>query len=154
MLFRKTETVAAAEGRKALALLQDVLFDLDGDYYIAVPLDSKDPAALALERLALALEAAWLLSLAAAATPEQAKAKLRNRNSSFTGCAEFRIYHVESGAWTHILEVLGAAEPHLVSDERRRTQPADTPLIAHHAEQGRLTETYEQAAPQAQLVRR
>lgn len=114
----------AALGGRALALLQDVLFDAEGEYFIAAPLDSKDEAALALERLALALEAVRLIALTALATPEQAKSKLKNRNSRFASCNEFRVYQVEYGAWAHILELIGAPEPIIAAARRRQTVPA------------------------------
>ncbi|GEM_PF-3776593 len=117
------------DGGKALALLQDVLFDMDGEYYIAAPLDSKDDSALALERLALVLEAVWLIALTSAANAEQAKAKLKNRNSRFSACHEFRVYQVESGAWAHILELIGAPEPLIKAARITRAQQTSPPLL-------------------------
>ncbi len=121
----------ARDGGKALSLLQDVLFDMDGDYYIAAPLDSKDDSALTLERLALALEAVWLIALSSTANAEQAKAKLKNRNSRFSSCNEFRVYQVESGAWAHILELIGAPEPLIHAARAKRSQQSPAPLLLH-----------------------
>ncbi len=130
MIFRRCDRHdMAAGGGKALALLQDVLFDIDGDYFIAAPLDSKDESALALERLALALEAVWLIGLTSATNGEQAKAKLKNRNSRFSSCNEFRVYQVESGAWAHILELIGAPEPLIKAARGKRIDQQPQPLL-------------------------
>ncbi|MBC8051063.1 MAG: hypothetical protein H7X92_13090, partial [Chitinophagales bacterium] len=89
-------------------------------------------SALALERLALALEAVWLIGLTSVTNGEQAKAKLKNRNSRFSACNEFRVYQVETGAWAHILELIGAPEPLMKAARMKRVEQPSQPLLVQH----------------------
>ncbi len=110
------------EIRENFELFRHVVFDMNGDYYVAVPLDA--PASLdADKRQELRVEAQLLANLFASFEKERIfkrtllpttgsiKKRLARQGSKFAGAEAFRVYKFADGAWSDIIlgAVMGAA---------------------------------------------
>ena len=119
------------EVRESFELFRHVVFDLNGDYYVAVPLDA--PLRMnPLQREQLRVEAQLLNNLFASFEKEKiftrtwmpltgrVKSKLRRQGSKFAESDAFRVYRFRKGAWSEIIlgAVMGAAKR--AEDGRRR----------------------------------
>ncbi len=110
------------EVRESFELFRHVVFDLNGDYYVAVPLDAPqrmNPQ----QREDLRLEAQLLSNLFASfekeriftrtwlPTTSKIQKKLRKQGSKFADSEAFRVYRFRKGAWSEIIlgAVMGAA---------------------------------------------
>jgi len=119
------------EVRESFELFRHVVFDLNGDYYVAVPLDAPlrmNPQ----QRENLRVEAQLLSNLFASFEKEKiftrtwypltgrVKAKLRRQGSKFAESDAFRVYRFRKGAWSEIIlgAVMGAARR--AEDAQRR----------------------------------
>jgi hypothetical protein len=110
------------EVRESFELFRHVVFDLNGDYYVAVPLDAP-PRLNPHEREALRVEAQILSNLFASFEKEgifsrtwmpltrRVQGKLRRQGSKFAEAEAFRVYRFRKGAWSEIIlgAVMGAA---------------------------------------------
>ncbi|MEM7775879.1 MAG: hypothetical protein AAF732_09745 [Pseudomonadota bacterium] len=119
ILSRFSEIHGDEEVRKKFEVFRHVVFDFNGDYYVAVPLDAprrKSPE----EVVRLQQEAHLLANLFASFEKEKIFArvinpllstrtiqrKLRRQGSDFADAQAFRIYRFKDGAWSEI--ILGA----------------------------------------------
>jgi hypothetical protein len=110
------------EVRESFELFRHVVFDLNGDYYVAVPLDAP-PKLNPHERENLRVEAQILGNLFASFEKEgiftrtwlpltsRVQKKLRRQGSKFAEAEAFRVYRFRKGAWSEIIlgAVMGAA---------------------------------------------
>ncbi|MCB1509633.1 MAG: hypothetical protein KDJ36_01925 [Hyphomicrobiaceae bacterium] len=122
-----------AEVREKFEIFRHVVFDFNGDYYVAVPLDAprnRNPE----EAQKLQLEAHLLGNLFASFEKEKIfsrvynpllnrkmiERKLHRQGSKFANSSAFRIYRFRDGAWSDIIlgAVMGAAKR--ASANRRR----------------------------------
>ena len=111
------------EVRESFELFRHVVFDMNGDYYVAVPLDAPlrmNPQ----QREQLRVEAQLLSNLFASFEKEKiftrtwmpltgrVKSKLRRQGSKFAESDAFRVYRFRKGAWSEIIlgAVMGAAK--------------------------------------------
>ncbi len=109
--------------RESFELFRHVVFDLNGDYYVAVPLDA--PLRMnPMQREELRGEAQLLSNLFASFEREKIftrtwlpltgriKSKLRRQGSKFAESEAFRVYRFRKGAWSEIIlgAVMGAAK--------------------------------------------
>lgn len=119
ILSKFSEIHADEEVRRKFEVFRHVVFDFNGDYYVAVPLDSprrKSPD----EVKRLQQEAHLLSNLFASFEKEKIFArvinpllgtrtiqkKLRRQGSDFADAGAFRVYRFKDGAWSEI--ILGA----------------------------------------------
>lgn len=121
--------------RENFELFRHVVFDMNGDYYVAVPLDAPPRLNLA-ERENLRVEAQLLANLFASFEREKifkrtllpTKASIQRRlarqGSKFAGSESFRVYKFANGAWSDIIlgAVMGAAK----RAEARRAEQVET----------------------------
>ena len=108
--------------RENFEVFRHVVFDMNGDYYVAVPLDAPprlDPA----EREELRVEAQLLSNLFASFEKEKIfkrtllpttagiQKRLKRQGSKFAGSEAFRVYKFTNGAWSDIIlgAIMGAA---------------------------------------------
>ncbi|HVX35460.1 MAG TPA: hypothetical protein VHC71_04495 [Hyphomicrobium sp.] len=130
--------------RENFELFRHVVFDMNGDYYVAVPLDAP-PRMNPAERENLRVEAQLLANLFASFEREKifkrtllpTKASIQKRlarqGSKFAGSESFRVYKFINGAWSDIIlgAVMGAAKraearqaEYVESDEPHTTPPS------------------------------
>ena len=132
ILSRFNDIHRDAQVRESFELFRHVVFDLNGDYYVAVPLDA--PLRMnPLQREQLRVEAQQLSNLFASFEKEKiftrtwmpltgrVKAKLRRQGSKFAESDAFRVYRFRKGAWSEIIlgAVMGAARR---ADEAKRLE--------------------------------
>ncbi|HUS98277.1 MAG TPA: hypothetical protein VMX97_16240 [Hyphomicrobiaceae bacterium] len=113
------------EVREKFEVFRHVVFDFNGDYYVAVPLDA--PRNRNPEEAEKLLQEAHLLGNLFASfekerifsrvytpllTRKTIKRKLQQQGSKFSGSEAFRIYRFKDGAWSDIIlgAVMGAAK--------------------------------------------
>ncbi|MFT3733097.1 MAG: hypothetical protein QM780_17045 [Hyphomicrobium sp.] len=108
--------------RENFELFRHVVFDMNGDYYVAVPLDAP-PRMNPTERENLRVEAQLLANLFASFEREKIfkrtmlpttgsiQKRLARQGSKFAGSESFRVYKFVNGAWSDIIlgAVMGAA---------------------------------------------
>ena len=108
--------------RENFEIFRHVVFDMNGDYYVAVPLDAP-PRLNPQEREALRVEAQLLANLFASFEKEKIfkrtmlpttasiQKRLKRQGSKFAGSEAFRVYRFADGAWSDIIlgAVMGAA---------------------------------------------
>ena len=127
------------EIRQKFEIFRHVVFDFNGDYYIAVPLDAPDHRGSAAYE-EMAREAHLLANLFASFEKEKIfsrvvnpllstrmiQRKLGRQGSKFAESKGFRVYRFRSGAWSEIIlgAVMGAAKR--AEHERRRQRLAET----------------------------
>jgi hypothetical protein len=137
------------EIRENFELFRHVVFDFNGDYYVAVPLDAP-PRMNPEQREELRLEAALLANLFASFEQERLfsrvlmpllpmasiRKKLRRQGSKFAEAEAFRVYKFRAGAWSEIIlgAVMGAARRVEAEQRRRRVEddvfrPSETPTL-------------------------
>jgi hypothetical protein len=109
--------------RENFELFRHVVFDMNGDYYVAVPLDAP-PRLNPAEREGLRVEAQLLANLFASFEREKIfkrtllpttgsiQKRLARQGSKFAGSESFRVYKFTNGAWSDIIlgAVMGAAK--------------------------------------------
>jgi hypothetical protein len=130
--------------RENFEIFRHVVFDFNGDYYVAVPLDA--PRRMNPEqREDLRLEAQLLSNLFTSFEKEKifnrvvmplfstgsVQKKLRRQGSKFAESDAFRIYKFKDGAWPEIIlgAVMGAAKR--VEAEKRRRRIEDDVFTRH-----------------------
>lgn len=118
------------EVRDKFEIFRHVVFDMNGDYYVAVPLDAP-PRLNPKEREELRIEAQLLSNLFASFEKEKIfkrtilpttgsiQKRLARQGSKFAGSEAFRVYKFADGAWSDIIlgAVMGAARR--IEDEYR-----------------------------------
>ncbi|MEQ1653190.1 MAG: hypothetical protein ABL897_11935 [Hyphomicrobium sp.] len=145
ILSRFNEIHRDREIRENFEIFRHVVFDMNGDYYVAVPLDAP-PRLNPQEREALRVEAQLLSNLFASFEKEKIfkrtmfptnasiQKRLKRQGSKFAGAEAFRVYKFTDGAWSDIIlgAVMGAARRVEASDQRTtRGSPSrrpDSPL--------------------------
>jgi hypothetical protein len=143
ILSRFTDIHRDAETREKFELFRHVVFDFNGDYYVAVPLDAPyrvDPKTgrqySSDNARELQLDAHMLSNLFASFEKERIfsrvynpmlstrmiQRKLWRQGSKFAGSQAFRVYRFKDGAWSDIIlgAVMGAARR--VDAEKRRRE--------------------------------
>lgn len=109
--------------RENFEIFRHVVFDMNGDYYVAVPLDAP-PRLNPAEREELRIEAQLLANLFASFEKERifkrtmlpttgsVQKRLKRQGSKFAGSESFRVYKFTDGAWSDIIlgAVMGAAK--------------------------------------------
>nr|HPG88722.1 hypothetical protein [Hyphomicrobium sp.] len=122
ILSRFNEIHRDNEIRENFEIFRHVVFDMNGDYYVAVPLDAP-PRLNPQEREALRVEAQLLANLFASfekekifkrtmlPTTSSIQKRLKRQGSKFAGSEAFRVYRFADGAWSDIIlgAVMGAA---------------------------------------------
>lgn len=108
--------------RENFEIFRHVVFDMHGDYYVAVPLDAP-PKLNPQEREHLRVEAQLLANLFASFEKERIfkramlpttsgiQKRLKRQGSKFAGAEAFRLYKFTDGAWSDIIlgAIMGAA---------------------------------------------
>jgi hypothetical protein len=148
ILSRFSDIHKDAETRERFDLFRHVVFDFNGDYYVAVPLDAPynyrpKGASAQNERYTrqieeLRLEASMLANLFASFEKEKIfsrvynpllstksiQRKLWRQGSKFAASEAFRVYRFRDGAWSEFIlgAVMGAARR--MDEERRRRERA------------------------------
>ncbi len=121
--------------RENFEIFRHVVFDMNGDYYVAVPLDAP-PKLNPHEREELRVEAQLLANLFASFEKERIfkrtmlpttgsiQKRLKRQGSKFASAEAFRVYKFTDGAWSDIIlgAVMGAARR---VDEQKRAQGMD-----------------------------
>lgn len=141
ILSRFNEIHRDNEIRENFEIFRHVVFDMNGDYYVAVPLDAP-PRLNPHEREALRVEAQLLANLFASFEKEKIfkrtmlpttasiQKRLKRQGSKFAGSEAFRVYRFADGAWSDIIlgAVMGAAR-RAEANERgtMRTTPRTAP---------------------------
>ena len=130
--------------RENFELFRHVVFDMNGDYYVAVPLDAP-PRMNPAEREELRVEAQLLANLFASFEREKIfkrtllpttgsiQKRLGRQGSKFAGSESFRVYKFAQGAWSDIIlgAVMGAARrAEAEEDGVRNTRRPDLPKPA------------------------
>ena len=130
--------------RENFELFRHVVFDMNGDYYVAVPLDAP-PRMNPAEREELRVEAQLLANLFASFEREKIfkrtllpttgsiQKRLGRQGSKFAGSESFRVYKFAQGAWSDIIlgAVMGAARrAEAEEDDVRNTREPDLPRPA------------------------
>ena len=137
ILSRFNQIHRDAEIRENFEIFRHVVFDFNGDYYVAVPLDAParmNPA----QREDLRIETAILSNLFASFEQEKIFARvlmpllpvtsirkrLRRQGSKFAEAEAFRIYKFKDGAWSEIIlgAIMGAARRVEAEKRRRRVE--------------------------------
>ena len=133
--------------RENFELFRHVVFDMNGDYYVAVPLDAP-PRMNPTEREELRVEAQLLANLFASFEREKIfkrtmlpttgsiQKRLGRQGSKFAGSESFRVYKFAQGAWSDIIlgAVMGAARrAEAEEDGVRNTRGPDLPKPATRA---------------------
>ena len=145
ILSRFTEIHRDPDIRQNFEIFRHVVFDFNGAYYVAIPLDAP-PRANPGERRELQLEAHLLANLFASFEQEKIfsrvyaplltvkaiQKKLWRQGSKFAHSEAFRIYKFRDGAWSDIIlgAVMGAARR--VEAEKRRQRMADAEFRAEN----------------------
>ena len=141
------------EIRENFEIFRHVVFDMNGDYYVAVPLDAP-PRLDPVEREALRVEAQLLANLFASFEKERIfkrtllptkgsiQKRLRRQGSKFAEAEAFRIYKFANGAWSDIIlgAIMGAAR-RAENETRVFPKPANSnrpPVIDGNAQPGAL----------------
>ena len=138
--------------RENFEIFRHVVFDMNGDYYVAVPLDAP-PRLNPQEREALRVEAQLLANLFASFEKEKIfkrtmlpttasiQKRLKRQGSKFAGSEAFRVYRFSDGAWSDIIlgAVMGAARraeanERITTRTEPRTGPNTTPPDAPTAQ--------------------
>jgi hypothetical protein len=144
ILSRFNEIHRDQQIRENFDIFRHVVFDLNGDYYVAVPLDA--PARLnPKDREDLRLEAQLLANLFTSFEKEKIfsrvlmpyistkaiQKRLWKQGSKFAHSESFRLYKFKDGAWSEIIlgAIMGAAKR--VEAEKRRRRVEDE-LFARH----------------------
>jgi len=143
ILSRFTDIHRDPDIRRNFEIFRHVVFDFNGAYYVAIPLDAP-PRANPGERRELQLEANLLANLFASFEQEKIfsrvfapllsvkaiQRKLWRQGSKFAHSEAFRIYKFRDGAWSDIIlgAVMGAARR--VEAEKRRQRIADAEFRA------------------------
>jgi len=128
--------------RKKFEMFRHVVFDFNGDYYVAVPLDAprnRNPE----EAEKLQIEAHLLGNLFASFEKEKiftrvvnplltrktVKRKLQRQGSKYAGSEAFRTYRFKDGAWSDIIlgAVMGAARES--SNDRQQSAAKQGPTL-------------------------
>ena len=118
------------EIRENFEIFRHVVFDMHGDYYVAVPLDAP-PRLNPTERETLRVEAQLLANLFSSFEKERIfkrtmlpttasiQKRLKRQGSKFAGAEAFRVYKFTDGAWSDIIlgAVMGAARR--IENEKR-----------------------------------
>lgn len=134
ILSRFNEIHRDSQIRENFEIFRHVVFDMNGDYYVAVPLDA--PAKMnPRDREELRLEAQLLANLFTSFEKEkifsrvlmpyistkQIQKKLWKQGSKFAHSESFRLYKFKDGAWSEIIlgAIMGAAK-RVEADKRRR----------------------------------
>jgi hypothetical protein len=125
ILSRFNEIHKDQQVRANFEIFRHVVFDLNGDYYVAVPLDApprmnpKDREELRLEAQLLAnlftsfeQEKIFARVLLPYITTKQIQKKLWKQGSKFAHAETFRLYKFKDGAWSEIIlgAIMGAAK--------------------------------------------
>lgn len=143
ILSRFNDIHRDAEIRENFELFRHLVFDMNGDYYVAVPLDAP-PRLNPAERENLRVEAQLLANLFASFEKEKIfkrtllpttasiQKRLRRQGSKFAGSESFRVYKFMNGAWSDIIlgAVMGAAR----RADLRRSDMANgdaDPVLSH-----------------------
>lgn len=143
------------EIRENFEIFRHIVFDMNGDYYAAVPLDAP-PRLNPQEREALRVEAQLLSNLFASFEREKifkrtllptlpsVQKRLKRQGSKFAGAEAFRVYKFVNGAWSDIIlgAVMGAARRVEAAQAQDRRQGPDDRMAP-------LPEPLPQAAPVA-----
>jgi hypothetical protein len=122
ILSRFNEIHRDKQIRENFELFRHVVFDMNGDYYVAVPLDAP-PRMNPAQREILRVEAQLLSNLFASFEREKifkrtllpttgsVQKRLARQGSKFAGSESFRVYKFTNGAWSDIIlgAVMGAA---------------------------------------------
>ena len=122
ILSRFNEIHRDKQIRENFEIFRHVVFDMNGDYYVAVPLDAP-PRLNPQERENLRVEAQLLANLFASFEKEKIfkrtllpttasiQRRLKRQGSKFAGAEAFRVYKFTDGAWSDIIlgAVMGAA---------------------------------------------
>lgn len=155
-ILSKFSDIHEDEGlRKKFEVFRHVVFDFNGDYYVAVPLDAPRKRSVD-EQKRLLQEAHLLGNLFASFEKEKIFArvinpllstrviqkKLRRQGSNFADSQAFRVYRFRDGAWSEI--ILGA----IMGASRRASVERRTRILQEgHTLRGAETATPEQTAP-------
>lgn len=149
--------------RENFELFRHVVFDMNGDYYVAVPLDAP-PRMNPAERENLRVEAQLLANLFASFEREKIfkrtllpttagiRKRLARQGSKFAGSESFRVYKFTNGAWSDIIlgAVMGAARRAARNDfasQRTDDQPLAAPVAADPRPEPPGQPSFEDAAP-------
>lgn len=139
ILSRFNEIHRDRQIRENFEIFRHVVFDMNGDYYVAVPLDA--PARLNPEhREALRVEAQLLANLFASfekdkifkrtllPTTRSIQRRLARQGSKFAASDAFRVYKFADGAWSDIIlgAIMGAARRIAVEKTQERDDGSDT----------------------------
>lgn len=122
--------------RENFEIFRHVVFDMNGDYYVAVPLDAP-PKLNPQERETLRVEAQLLANLFASFEQEKIfkrtllpttgsiQKRLKRQGSKFAGAEAFRVYKFLDGAWSDIIlgAIMGAARR---SEDEKQAMPINT----------------------------
>ena len=122
ILSRFNEIHRDKQIRENFELFRHVVFDMNGEYYVAVPLDAP-PQTNPAEREELRVEAQLLANLFSSFEREKIfkrtllpttgsiRKRLKRQGSKFAGSESFRVYKFTNGAWSDIIlgAVMGAA---------------------------------------------
>ncbi len=144
ILSRFNEIHRDSQIRENFEIFRHVVFDMNGDYYVAVPLDA--PAKMnPRDREDLRLEAQLLANLFTSFEKEkifsrvlmpyistkQIQKKLWKQGSKFAHSESFRLYKFKDGAWSEIIlgAIMGAAKR--VEAEKRRRRIEDEVFTRH-----------------------
>ena len=140
ILSRFNEIHRDKEIRENFEIFRHVVFDMNGDYYVAVPMDAP-PKLNPKERDDLRVEAQLLSNLFASFEKEKIfkrtmlptnasiQKRLKRQGSKFAGSEAFRVYKFTDGAWSDIIlgAVMGAAKRVEASGRTVQTSRAGAP---------------------------
>ncbi len=150
ILSRFNEIHRDQQIRENFEIFRHVVFDMNGDYYVAVPLDAP-PRLNPKERETLRVEATLLANLFASfekekifkrtllPTTSSIKRRLARQGSKFAGSDAFRVYKFSDGAWSEIIlgAVMGAARriegEYRDGTRTRQPVPPAPPAFTHEA---------------------
>ncbi|MEL6297842.1 MAG: hypothetical protein AAFQ45_04660 [Pseudomonadota bacterium] len=161
ILSKFSDIHADPDVRRKFELFRHVVFDFNGDYYIAVPLDApRDDGSTV--RAKLQQEAHLLANLFASFENEKifsrvvnpllstkaVQKRLKRQGSSFANAKAFRVYRFRSGAWSEIIlgAVMGAARR---AELQRRQQALAEGLTLPDAPRATTSTTPDPAASPA-----
>lgn len=170
ILTRFNEIHRDRQIRENFEIFRHVVFDLNGDYYVAVPLDApvrmnpKDREHLRLEaqllgNLFTSFEKEKIFSrvLMPYITTGQIQRKLARQGSKFANSESFRLYKFKDGAWSEIIlgAIMGAAKRVEAEKARRRLEdeaaglhePNLDPRPVTRNEEAELRESFEPPSP-------
>jgi hypothetical protein len=156
--------------RENFELFRHVVFDMNGDYYVAVPLDAP-PRMNPAERENLRVEAQLLANLFASFEREKIfkrtllpttagiRKRLERQGSKFAGSESFRVYKFTNGAWSDIIlgAVMGAARRAARNDfanQHTDDRPVDASVAADPRPEAPGQPSFEHAAPDEPIATR